>query len=235
MSDAISPVSKQWLYHNLNEEAKLSHFQADFLSFAYIAEFRVPGTMDHLRRVSAYTCYVAESILGWTSHESKRLGIAALMHDMGKIAIDPNLLLKPGLLTADERKDMQLHSKLGHDIIEHLEQNFFAPIASFDKKLFTFTKQIALYHHENFDGSGYPEGRVGDNIPIAARVVKLTDVIDALLTKRSYKAPWSWQKARAEVVSLEDSEFDGYLLRRLLEREHEFLELVASQDLRLES
>ena len=227
--DFVSEVQASPLRFHLNspgEEDQLNHFRAMFLGFAYISEFQVPDEVGHLRRVSAYTSYMAEYVLDWSKLEAKRLGVASILHDIGKIAIPNSLLQKNGPLTQEERIEMQAHSAIGYDIITHMEKHTLSSLATFDKKLFTFSKQIALHHHENFDGTGYPFGLTGDSIPIAARVVKITDVMDALLSRRAYKEPWSWFQTRKELEALQDVEFDSYLLRRLLEHEEALLNMT---------
>ena len=227
--DFVSEVQASLLRFHLqspSEEDQLNHFRAMFLGFAYISEFQVPGAVEHLKRVSAYTAYMAEHVLDWSELEAKRLGVASILHDIGKIAIPISLLQKNGPLTKDERIKTQAHSTIGHDIITHMEKHALASLVSFDKKLFTFSKQIALHHHENFNGTGYPYGLAGDSIPIAARVVKITDVMDALLSRRAYKEPWSWFRTRKEMEALQNEEFDSYLLRRLLEHEEALVKMA---------
>ena len=130
---------------------------------------------------------------------------AAPMHDIGKIAIPDRVLLKPGKLDQEEWRIMQTHVECGVEILgEH------------DSDLLTMAREIALYHHEKYDGSGYPNGVSGEDIPLSARIVAIADVFDALTSVRPYKAAWPLEKA---VALLEEAgkHFDPVLVPAFIE------------------
>ena len=142
------------------------------------AENRDSETGDHIARVSAYTGLIAEA-LGLAPAECQLLSLAAAMHDVGKIAIPDAILLKPGPLTTEERREMELHAERGRRIL--------GGSASPVMKL---AAEIAASHHERWDGKGYPYGLKGDAIPLSGRMVAVADVFDALTTERPYKQAW---------------------------------------------
>ncbi len=125
----------------------------------------------HIWRMAAYAKALAQAV-GWDDEDCQQLEMAAPMHDTGKIGISGQILRKPGKLDENEWKIMKMHTQIGYDILS-LSQ---APV-------FQMAAQIALYHHEKWDGSGYPHGLVGEAIPEAARIVALADVFDALTMK----------------------------------------------------
>lgn len=205
----------------------LSYLQTMFQGIAYVAEYGDPELLDHLKRVARYTRFVAEKVLGWDPSEVQRLEIAALIHDVGKTAIPRDLLLKPGTFHQKERLYMQQHTERGYQVIIDLEQSFPAENAwMIDKRLFQFARDVTLYHHENWDGSGYPTNRAEETIPLVARIVKVVDAIDALLSYRVYKTAWPWEKVKEELVNQSGIEFDATLVKGLLEHEKEFLDIV---------
>ena len=126
-----------------------------------------------------------------TDHEIDLMGKSASLHDIGKVGIPDNILLKPGNLTEAEFVVMKTHAWLGAHAIEMAQQ------ASPIRLEFLFmAKEIAHWHHEKWDGSGYPDGLKGNEIPISARLMAIADVFDALTSKRPYKEPFSYDKAR---------------------------------------
>ena len=141
-----------------------------------VAEYRDLETGGHIKRMSHYSYYLAQ-IYGLDEKECKRILTSAPLHDVGKVAISDNILLKPGKFTHDEFEIMKSHSELGAKILEGAQKY---PIVELGR-------QIALEHHEKYDGSGYPYGLKGDDICIAARIVAIADVFDALNSKRVYK------------------------------------------------
>jgi putative two-component system response regulator len=141
----------------------------------------------HIWRMAAYARLLA-SAYGLCEDLCSQIELAAPMHDTGKIGISHAILKKPGKLDAQEWVEMKTHSRIGHDILVTSK----AP-------LFALAAEIALYHHERWDGSGYPEGLAGDAIPVSARVVAVADVFDALTMKRPYKEAWPMDLVLATV------------------------------------
>jgi putative two-component system response regulator len=143
--------------------------------------------------------------LGQPAEWVERIRLAAPMHDVGKIGIPDHILLKPGTLTDLERKIMQRHTQIGHAILRDGEESPLLEMAA----------EIALYHHERWDGTGYPHGLKGEQIPLAARVVALCDVYDALRSPRPYKEPWSKERAQAYIREQAGLYFDPTLVEVL--------------------
>lgn len=211
------------------EELAIGYYLPVFQSVANVAEYREPDAKGHLKRVSIYARYIAERVLGWSEMDAYRLEIAALLHDVGKVAISRGeLWLRPNRLNREERRYIQKHTIRGHEIVSDMEQHFlFMPW--YDAALFTFAKQVTRHHHENYDGSGYPDGLAGEAISQSARILKLADVVDALLSRRPYKEAWTWEQARTELTETAHREFDPELVKRFLQFDSDFLELVATQ------
>jgi two-component system response regulator RpfG len=146
-------------------------------------EYRDAGTSAYLERMAHIAGLIAEG-LGMFEDEVRLIELAAPLHDMGKIAIPDSVLLKPGPLDESEIGTMRRHPEIGHQLLSG-SQNRFIQIGAI----------IALRHHERYDGSGYPDGLVGDQIPIEARIVAVADVLDALLSPRPYKPSWPLDEA----------------------------------------
>lgn len=188
------------------------------------AEVRMWGEIEHCHgtetdghswRMAAYVGAIARGV-GWKEEQAEMLELAAPMHDAGKIGIPNAVLEKPASLDAEEWKIMKTHSVLGHRI---LSKN--------DTPLFKMAADIALYHHEKWDGSGYPEGLAGTDIPQGARIVAIVDVFDALTMKRPYKEPWSEEAALAEIHNRVGSHFDPELMACFFDVQEDVQELKA--------
>ncbi|WP_197490001.1 response regulator [Rheinheimera sp. SA_1] len=143
------------------------------------AEYKDNETGLHILRMSHYAQVLALAA-GFSAQHAENLLHAAPMHDIGKIGIADHILLKPGKLTAEEYQEMQKHPLIGAEIIGDCES-----------VLLKMAKTVALYHHEKWDGSGYPHGLAGETIPVEARIVALCDVFDALTSTRPYKKAWT--------------------------------------------
>ena len=137
----------------------------------------------HIWRMASYASALAR-VCGWDEERSALMELAAPMHDTGKIGIADAILRKPGKLDANEWEIMKTHTRIGHDILSRSD----APV-------FRLAAEIALRHHEKWDGSGYPDGLAGADIPESARIVAVADVFDALTMKRPYKEAWSVEQA----------------------------------------
>lgn len=154
----------------------------------------------HIWRMAAYSDALA-SACGWNDNDRHLIDLAAPMHDTGKLGIPNAILRKPGKLDAAEWEVMKTHSRIGHDIL-----------AKSDVPLFQMAAEIALHHHEKWDGSGYPEGLAGTAIPESARIVAIADVFDALTMNRAYKEAWTVERALETMKSESGAHFDPRLL-----------------------
>jgi HD-GYP domain-containing protein (c-di-GMP phosphodiesterase class II) len=158
----------------------------------------------HLDHVAFYACELAR-LAGLPEARIRELHYAAPLHDVGKIALPPALLNKPGALTNEEMTIVRSHTIVGHQILDGSRWPVMQCAA-----------RIALHHHENWDGSGYPNGLSGDAIPLEARIVAVADVFDALLSKRAYKPAWDENSVLTEMQRLRGSKFDPSLLELFL-------------------
>ncbi|HYD68934.1 HD domain-containing phosphohydrolase [Azospirillum sp.] len=184
-----------------------------FLSRA--AEHRDPETGDHLVRMAAYARIIAEG-MGQPADFVELIHTAAPMHDVGKIGIPDHILLKTGRLTACEVAIMQQHTVYGHEIL-----------AGSSSPLLLLAAEIALSHHERFDGAGYPHGLRGGDIPLAGRITALADVFDALTSVRPYKEAWPVERARAYVLAESGAHFDPACVEAFRARWPEIREVAA--------
>jgi len=167
-------------------------------------EFRDAGTSAYLERMSRVAGLIAEQ-LGLPEDDVRLIEMAAPLHDMGKIAIPDAVLLKPGKLNEEELAVMRRHPRIGHELLSG-SQNRFIQVGAL----------IALRHHERYDGSGYPDGLVGDAIPLEARIVAVADVFDALISPRPYKEAWTLDATLAYLYAQRGRLFDPRVVDALL-------------------
>ena len=184
--------------------------QVSIRALAHLAETRDPETGNHIRRTQGYVRQLATTLRqhpGFADSLSENgidlLVRSAPLHDIGKVGIPDYILLKPGRLTADEMAIMQTHAKLGSDAIEQAEQDIEMPL-----EFLTLAKEIAHWHHEKWDGSGYPDGLIGNAIPVSARLMAVADVFDALISPRVYKKAMPYHKARDIIIAGRGKHFD---------------------------
>lgn len=198
-------------------------------ALAHLAEIRDPETGNHLRRTQGYMRALATQLQTHprfthflTADAIEVLVRSAPLHDIGKVGIPDFILLKPGKLTPDEWEIMKTHCRLGRDAIELAESDAEQPV-----EFLRLAKDIAHYHHEKWDGSGYPERLAGEAIPISARLMALADVFDALISRRVYKTPFPLEQAVAMIREGRGRHFDPDIVDAFLSRLDEFTAIAA--------
>lgn len=190
-------------------------------TLATVVEFRDSESGEHIKRIKGFTRILLNYVMKYykeyelTEEQMEKIVEASAMHDVGKIAIPDNILLKPGKLTADEFEVMKLHTVKGCDIIDTI--SFMN-----DKEFFQYCYEICRYHHERFDGRGYPDHLKGEEIPIAAQVVSLADVYDALVSERVYKAAYEPEEAYQMILNGECGIFSPKILECFRMAKEEF-------------
>lgn len=198
---------------------------ATIYSMAAVAETRDPETGQHIIRTRKYVEVICNGLLEKDDDEIKEiknidnLVRSAPLHDIGKVGVEDHILLKKGKLTVDEFEKMKNHTLYGRRMLEvvkkMLDESDFIDNAI----------DIAYYHHEKWDGSGYPEGISGKDIPISARIMAIADVYDALISKRIYKEAYPHEKAVEIIVKGSGSHFDKKIVDVFLEKEEAFVEI----------
>ena len=188
------------------------------VSFAGLVESRDGVTGGHLKNTSIYFNAFIEHLKNMPKYKTelpdvivKKACRCAPLHDVGKIAIRDSVLQKPASLSKDEFDAMKMHPVIGGELFAYLEEKIpdkdFAHIASL----------MAKYHHERWDGSGYPSGLKGEDIPLVARIMSIVDVYDALTSRRPYKEPYSHEKAMTMIAESSGSQFDPSLVAEFLD------------------
>jgi len=196
-------------------------------SLATLAETRDNETGNHILRTQRYVKVLAENLKSIPEFSEildeetiKLLFKSAPLHDIGKVGIPDNILLKPGKLTDEEFKVMKRHPHLGGEALrvaeERLGSNSFLMLA----------KEIALTHHEKWDGTGYPRQIKGDDIPLSGRMMAVADVYDALISKRIYKPAFSHEKARGIILDWKGVNFDPRIVDAFVAQEDQFIEIA---------
>ena len=214
-------VARRMLENDLTQRVSIR-------ALAHLAELRDPETGNHILRTQGY---VQQLALRLQQHPRfadtlndryiDLLARSAPLHDIGKVGIPDHILLKPGKLDADEWRIMQTHAKLGSDAIELAEADIKIPLA-----FLTLAKEIAHWHHEKWDGSGYPDALAGDDIPVSARLMAIADVFDALIAVRVYKPAMSYQQAQSIIEAGRGSHFDPDMVDAFLAGFESFVEVA---------
>lgn len=204
------------------EKGKINTLVATVRSARELSHHRDPETGSHLERMAHYSRLIASDLAdkyGFTDQFIDHIFLFSPLHDIGKLTIPDNILLKPGKLSEDEYEVMRTHSRNGREIIDKLLLNYGLDGVDYIELL----RNIALYHHEAVDGSGYPEHLQQSEIPIEARIVSVADVFDALTSERPYKAAWSNDKAFAKLRELAGTKLDKECVESLLKHQDQIL------------
>ena len=202
-----------------NQTQALRDTQSEVISRLFNAILsRHVETGEHVRRIGTMSAFMAEKV-GWTSHQVDMIKAAAPLHDVGKIGVSDSILLKPGALTKAERQIIQEHSAIGGNILSGSKS-----------PLIQMAERIALWHHENWDGSGYPHGLKGEDIPMEARLVTLVDVYDALCSERVYRGKMSQDEALEIMHTGRGTKFQPELYDLFLENLDDINELVRKEE-----
>lgn len=182
---------------------KIEHSYEDTLQALGAAiDLRDNETAGHSQRVCRYSLEIARA-MGWSDEQLGSLARGAYLHDIGKLGVPDGILLKPGPLTADERKLMQQHVQMGFDLVKDIP--FLADAA-----------EIVLTHHERYDGGGYPRGLKGEEILLSARIFAVADTLDAITSDRPYRRASSFEGARETIRHFSGSQFDPAVVRVFL-------------------
>lgn len=178
------------------------------------AEFRDDQAADHLTRVAGCTIAIAEG-LGLSEDEANDIALASTMHDIGKISVPDRVLMKAGPLDEAEQDEIRQHTVRGHRMLQGSSSH-----------LLQLAAQIALSHHERWDGKGYPGQLAGEAIPLPGRIVAVADVFDALVSERPYKKGWPLEKAREHLVTNSGAHFDPVCVEAFLSRWDDIVALM---------
>ncbi|WP_430434572.1 HD-GYP domain-containing protein [Methyloversatilis sp.] len=197
-------------------------------ALANLAETRDHETGRHIRRTQAYVRVLAEALADdprfapvLTPAWIDLLTRSAPLHDIGKVGIPDHILQKRGKLDADEWAVMKTHAEMGARAIEFAERDEVKPAA-----FLALARDIAHWHHEHWDGSGYPDGLAGEAIPLAARLMTVADVFDAMMSRRVYKSPFPADEVRAHIVERRGTHFDPDVVNVFIERYSDFIDIA---------
>jgi response regulator RpfG family c-di-GMP phosphodiesterase len=209
-----------------HEREQLLAHETTAFALAKVVEARDPSTGVHLERVRAYARLLATELMRTPQHRQAidarfvhTIHVASPLHDIGKVGIADMILLKPDKLTAEETALMRRHATLGGRTLRAIARR------GGDNPFVEMAYDVAMYHHERWDGSGYPFGLAGAHIPLAARIVALCDVYDALTSKRCYKPAFSHAEARAYISEESGKHFDPDAVAAFLAREADFIRI----------
>lgn len=196
---------------------------AAIIGFAKLTEYRDKDTGVHLERIREFTRILAIALRNYPQYRHyitddylEDLTLSSILHDVGKVGIEDRILLKPGSLSKKEFSRIMRHSNLGGEALEVVDRKLKK------KSFLTMGKEIARYHHEWWNGTGYPEGLRGDEIPLSARIVAVADVYDALTSRRPYKEAYSHAEAVEEIIRGSGSHFDPEIVEVFQKNAHIF-------------
>jgi len=206
------------LLYQSNETKK-----ATIVGLAKLAEHRDTNTGEHLNRIQYYTTILCRELANKKEYRDyitveyiEDMRMSSILHDIGKVGIQDAILLKPGKLTNEEFYEIRQHPIIGGQVIEEIEKNIKG------RSLYMLGREIAFYHHEKWNGTGYPEGLSKEEIPLSARIIALVDVYDALTSDRPYKKAYSHDVARNIIIKGRNTHFNPQIVDAFLEIENLF-------------
>ena len=228
ISKPVDPAELQARVRTGQRILALETYDTVIFGLAKLAESRDPETGAHLERVQNYSRTLARDLARLPKYSSvmnsefvRLIYLTSPLHDIGKVSIPDVILLKPARLPEAEFKVMELHTKFGAETLS-------ASLAEFpDAKFLEMARDIAMCHHEKFDGSGYPNGLSGEDIPLAARIVTVADVYDALVSKRVYKPSMTHEQAKNLILRDAGNHFDPDMVDAFIRCEDKFLDIKA--------
>jgi len=200
-----------YLQQRANEVSRIQ--EQIIVQFAEITENKSGQTGQHVKRVSEYARVLADE-MGLSSTEADNIRLASTMHDVGKLLIPSEILDKPGRLTDEEYAVIKQHTTYGGQLLNNVEG-----------EVMRLSRTIALDHHERWDGHGYAQGKVGEDISLEGRIVAVADVYDALTSRRSYKDAWDDREAYDEIVRCSGTQFDPAVVEAFERRYDEINEI----------
>ena len=187
--------------------------RATIIGLAKLAEYRDSETGEHLQRIRDITFLLTRALKSTEKYKDYiredyilDVSMSSILHDIGKVGIQDEILLKPGRLTDEEFREIQKHPEYGAAVIREIEKNIQG------RSLYTLGEEVAASHHEKWDGTGYPRGLAGEQIPLSARIVAIADVYDALTSKRPYKNAFSHDEAIRIIKDERGKHFDPYII-----------------------
>jgi putative two-component system response regulator len=219
-----------WLQQEVNRKVEqvLQLQTATIQVMVSLAEFRDEETVNHIRRTQEYVRRLGIWLVQHNRYENElnattveQIAQASSLHDIGKIAIPDNILLKPNRLTPDETAIMKTHTTRGYAILEQVRRDLGQ-----DNPLLIFSSQITRHHHEKWDGNGYPDGLKGEEIPLAARLMAIADVYDASRSVRVYKQALNHEQAMSIIIKGSGNHFDPECVEGFIALEREILEIA---------
>ncbi len=228
VSDAFNSVQLNTDTESLQKAQSLVRTQdAVIFGLANLAESRDPETGMHLERISLYAMTLAQALRRHVKYRElvdeefvRLIGVSSALHDIGKVGIEDAILRKPGRLSDAERNEIQKHPLIGSNCLLKIEQRLGA------SNFLQMAREIARSHHEWWDGSGYPDHQMGPKIPLAARIVSIADVYDALATRRVYKPDLPHVACVGFIKRGSGTQFDPELVKVFLEVEQQFRQIA---------
>jgi putative two-component system response regulator len=224
----IKPFNRSELKHRIAAAERIIGLLSQQLviyALAQLSEMRDVETGEHIERIGTYSRILAKSLKTDPRYSYRITGqfiddiaLSSALHDIGKVGVDDKILRKPSALDAEEWTKMKQHTLFGSQVIESIGSKY--PQVKFLK----MAAEIAKWHHERFDGSGYPDGLSGEEIPLAARIVAVADVYDALVSERVYKQRFTHEKAYGIIVAESGTQFDPGIVEAFRRSEQAFID-----------